>query len=101
MGDPARWGILGTGLIASMFANDLDLSLENEVHAIASRRPRGAKGLCDSLGIPKSYDSYEHLVADPDIDLVYVAVPHSAHFEVSDASHCGWKADSCREAFHD
>lgn len=80
MSEPARWGILGTGLIASMFARDLALSPSNEIHAVGSRRPAGAKDMCDSFGIPKAYDSYEDLVADPDIDLVYIAVPHSAHF---------------------
>lgn len=81
MNSLARWGVLGTGLVASIFTSDLRLSPDAEIHAVASRRPGGAKEFCQTYGVPKAYDSYEELVADPEIDLVYVAVPHSAHFE--------------------
>ena len=76
----ARWGVLGTGLIASVFVQDVKLLDDAEVVAVASHRAGGAHGFAAKYGVPTAYDSYQALVADPDIDLVYVAVPHSRHF---------------------
>lgn len=78
---PVRWGILATGKIARAFAQDLALVPDAELVAVASRRRESAEAFVAELGGPhtRSYDSYEALVADPDVDVVYVATPHSLH----------------------
>lgn len=77
-----RWGILSTGMIAKNFAEVAHrLGGEVEVEAVASRTPAGAQGFAQAYGIPKAYGSYEALAEDPDVDIVYVATPHSRHYE--------------------
>lgn len=72
-----RWGIIGAGGIARVFAKDLT-GTSHEIHAIGSRSLEKAR----NFGYGKVfYGSYEELVADPDIDAVYVATPHSHHYD--------------------
>jgi len=78
---PIRWGILATGKIADTFANDLALVPDNELAAVGSRRPEAAQEFAARHGAARAYGSYEELVADPDVDVVYVATPHSRHLE--------------------
>ncbi|WP_106538996.1 Gfo/Idh/MocA family protein [Haloactinopolyspora alba] len=73
-----RWGILATGGIAGVFTRDL-LAHGHQVAAVGSRSPAGAQRFAESFGIPRAYGSYEELVADPDVDVVYVATPHNFH----------------------
>jgi len=75
-----RWGILATGGIAHAFTRDL-LTAGLQPAAVGSRRLESAQAFADEYGIPRAYGSYEQLVADPDIDIVYVASPHSHHHE--------------------
>ncbi len=78
-----RVGIVGAGWIAEKAAitlNGLDVC---ECHAIASRSGEKARAFARKWNIPKAYGSYRELYADPDIDLVYVATPHSHHYEVT------------------
>jgi predicted dehydrogenase len=74
-----RWGIIGTGGIASTFAGDLKLLLDAEVAAVGSRSQEGADRFGDRFGIERRYASYEQLVADDHIDAVYVSTPHPMH----------------------
>jgi predicted dehydrogenase len=73
-----RWGIVGAGWIANEFVRDL---VENgfSVTAIGSRSLDKAREFADRFGIPNAHGSYEELVADPDVDVVYVATPHPMH----------------------
>mgnify|MGYP000933086713 FL=1 len=73
-----RWGILATGGIAHAFTADLNTA-GLAVAAVGSRRPESAQEFAMTYGIPRSYGSYEELVADPDVDIVYIATPHSHH----------------------
>ena len=75
-----RLGIIGAGWIADKMAEALAPSTEMCVHAIASRSLDKAKEFAQKWNIEKAYGSYEELVADSDIDLVYIATPHSHHF---------------------
>ena len=77
-----RWGVLSTGVIARNFAVTAK-AMGDEVilHAVASRSMEKAAAFADEFGIEKRYDSYEALAADPDVDIVYVATPHSRHYE--------------------
>lgn len=77
-----RWGILSTGVIAKNFAQTAN-TMGDEVilHAVASRTMDKANEFADAYGIEKRYDSYQALANDPDVDIVYVATPHSRHYE--------------------
>ena len=78
---PLRWGILSTGSIARTFATDLPRSQSGTLLAVASRTPESAARFADEVGAPKSYGTYEALLADPEVDAVYIATPHPMHFE--------------------
>lgn len=75
-----RVGIIGAGWIADKMAEALSPLDEAEVLAIASRSLEKARQFADERGISRAYGSYEELVEDPDVDLVYVATPHSHHY---------------------
>lgn len=82
--DPAaapalRWGIMGPGGIARRFAREIPAYTASRIHAVGSRSETRARAFADEFGIDKAYGSYEALVADPDVDAVYVASPHSEH----------------------
>ncbi len=75
-----RWGILGTGGIASLQAADL-VSNGFSVAAVGSRSKATAAEFATRFGIPTAHGSYAELVADPTVDVVYVATPHPFHAE--------------------
>ncbi|SEF15756.1 Gfo/Idh/MocA family protein [Jiangella alba] len=74
-----RWGIIGTGGIAAAFARDLQVVDDAEVVAVGSRSDESASDFAGRLDVARSYGSYEKLVDDPDVDVVYVATPQTAH----------------------
>ena len=76
-----RWGIIGTGGIASTFVGDLAHTDSGVAAAVGSRTQEAADRFADRHGIERRYASYESLVADPDVDAVYVATPHPMHYE--------------------
>jgi predicted dehydrogenase len=79
MSEPLRWGVLGTGGIAATFAADLELTGTGVVAAVASRRMETADRFGERFGVPNRHASYEALVVDPDVDVVYIATPHPSH----------------------
>jgi len=78
---PVRWGILATGKIARSFARDLALLPEAQIAAVGSRRLGAAEEFAAEHDVAAAYGSYEELVADPAVDVVYVATPHALHKE--------------------
>lgn len=74
-----RWGIIGTGGIAREFAFDLQRLADHKVHAVGSRSAQKGHAFAAEFPDCTSYGSYEELVADPEIDGVYVATPHPSH----------------------
>ncbi|MGA8987338.1 Gfo/Idh/MocA family protein [Aeromicrobium sp.] len=76
-----RWGILATGHIAESFATDLALTEGNELAAVGSRSSDSASAFADRHGAARSYGSYSELAADPEVDVIYVATPHSRHLD--------------------
>lgn len=76
-----NWGIIGLGSIANKFAADLLLSKEAQLYGVASRDLNKAKNFSKKYKSIKYYSSYEDLVDDPEIDVIYIATPHTFHFE--------------------
>jgi len=76
----ARWGILGTGFIAGLQTPDL-VDNGSVVKAVGSRTMASAAEFAARFQIPTSHGSYEDLVADPDVDVVYISTPHPFHHE--------------------
>jgi predicted dehydrogenase len=83
MSDTFRWGIVGTGGIASAFCRDLRLLPDHAVVAVGSRRAEAAARFGDEHGIPTRHATYAALAADPGIDAVYVATPHPGHHDAA------------------
>ncbi|ATY13938.1 gfo/Idh/MocA family oxidoreductase [Amycolatopsis sp. AA4] len=76
-----RWGLLATGTIAAEFAAGVEQSRHGVLAAVASRTAERARDFATRYEIPKAYGSYEALLADPDVDAVYIATPHAQHEE--------------------
>jgi predicted dehydrogenase len=73
-----RWGILGTGFIAGLQTQDLQ-EHGFTVQAVGSRSLESARAFADQHGVAAAHGSYESLVADPAVDVVYIATPHPFH----------------------
>ena len=81
--DKMKVGIIGTGRIAEKAAITLN-GLDNcEAYAVGSRQQETADAFAAKWNIPKAYGSYTELIADKDIDLVYIGTPHSHHYDVT------------------
>ena len=78
---PLKWGILAPGGIANKFADAVRDFTAGTVVAVGSRDAGRAADFAEGHGIPRSYGSYADLVADDDVEAVYVASPHSGHRE--------------------
>ncbi len=78
MGEKLGWGILGTGGIAHTFTRDI-VEAGLLVAAVGSRSQDTAEAFGREFGIPRLHGSYEELLADPEVDIVYIATPHTFH----------------------
>ncbi|CAM5376948.1 oxidoreductase [Streptomyces spiroverticillatus] len=96
---PVRWGILATGDIASAFTAELKKMPDARVAAVASRTAERAKAFADRFDIPKAYGSWAELAADDEIDVVYVAAPHSAHRAAAGLCLEAGRAVLCEKSF--
>ena len=94
-----RWGIWGTGAMAHAFVQDLALAPGAVVGGIASRHLATAQEAARELGVARAYGSYEELLADPSIDIVYVATPNHRHFPDTCAALEAGKAVLCEKPF--
>lgn len=94
-----NWAILGCGKIARKFANDLQLLPNARLYAAASRSIGNAQAFASDFGFEKAYGSYEALVNDPEVDVVYIASPHSHHCEHTLLCLNHQKAVLCEKAF--
>lgn len=92
-----KWGILGPGIIAHEFVQDFQHVTNGVVHAVASRSMERATSFATTYDIPYAYDSYEQLYADPNIDAIYIATPHTFHFEQSKHAIEAGKAVLCEK----
>src|SRR4051794_35224780 len=77
---PVRWGVLGTAMIATTGTMPaMAQSPSSRLLAIASRRREQAELVARELGVPRVHGSYDELLADPDVDAVYVPLPNDLH----------------------
>jgi predicted dehydrogenase len=74
-----RWGIVAPGGIAEFFASTVLANTDQRIVAVASRSSERASRFAQRHGIGRAHGSYEGLVSDPSVDIVYVAAPHSEH----------------------
>ncbi len=81
--DKLAWGVIGTGNIAHKFANGVVASATGTLLAVASRSAGSAARFGDEFAIPRRYVSNEALVADPDVQAVYISLPNHLHVEWS------------------
>ena len=77
---PIRWGIIGPGTIARTFADGIAHSRTGRLEAIATRNPH-KPGLAEAFAGARIIHGYDALLADPAIDAVYIATPHTGHAE--------------------
>lgn len=74
-----RWGLLAAGRIAGAFAGGVKESRTGVLAAIGSRSLKKAKAFAEANGVPRAHGSYEELLADPEVDAIYIATPHPQH----------------------
>lgn len=81
MSSTVRWGILGCGRIAHKFASDLKYVSGAALVAAASRSREKADAFAHDFEVPRVYNRYEQLAEDPGVDVIYIASPHTMHYE--------------------
>jgi predicted dehydrogenase len=97
--DAIRWGILGTGGIAQKFAEGLALLPEARMTAVGSRTQASGDAFGEKWKIPNRHASYAALMADPEVDAVYIATPHTLHHENAIGCLSAGKAVLCEKPF--
>lgn len=97
--DKIRWGIISTGGIAHAFARGLRHLPDAEIVAVGSRSQASADEFGDQYGIANRYDSYEALVADERVDVVYIGTPHAFHADNMRLALGAGKHVLCEKAF--
>src|SRR5581483_3832727 len=83
MAEPVRWGILSTARINRALIPPLQASPESELVAVASREQARADAYAREWGIPRAYGDYRSLLADPDVEAIYISLPNGPHVEWS------------------
>src|SRR5450631_1069248 len=94
-----RWGILGCGRIARKFAADLTLVDDAALIALGARQLETAQKFAKEFPAPHVHGSYEALVSDPEVDVIYIASPHALHHEHTLLCLDHGKAVLCEKAF--
>lgn len=94
-----RWGILGTGTVATQFIEGLQSVPNAQLWAIGSRTIDKAQKFANLFHAPKAYGNYEELVQDPNIDVVYIATPQTRHKDDSILCLNAGKAVLCEKPF--
>ena len=85
-----RWGILGCGRIARKFASDLRLVNDVELVALGSRNRQNAEAFAKDFPAKRIHNTYEALVSDAEVDVIYIATPHNFHYENTPALSAAW-----------
>ncbi len=93
-----KWGILSTGHIANKFAKALAILPQAKLVAVASRNVSTTQKFAKEHNVPRAYATYEELVRDPEIDVVYIGTPHTFHLENSILCMRNGKSVLCEKA---
>ncbi len=99
MSKTIRWGILGTGTVARDVAQSFAHVADASLVAVASRSSDTARAFASQFNIPKAYGSYDELLADDEVDVVYIATPHHRHRDDCLRSFDAGKAVLCEKPF--
>ena len=83
MSEPVRWGLMSTARINAALIPGLKESAESEIVAVASRTRERAAEYAGDWGIPRAHGSYDDLLSDPDVEVVYISLPNGPHVEWS------------------
>jgi predicted dehydrogenase len=94
-----KWGILAPGRMAAKFTNGLKILANAELYAVGSRDRERAEKFAGDHGFKKYYGTYEELAGDPEVDVIYIASPHSSHHDQSLLCLKNKKAVLCEKAF--
>ncbi len=92
-----NWGILGPGKIAHQFAKGLSVTDKGVLFAVGSRNMERAADFARQYGASRSYGSYDDLIQDQDVDVIYVATPHHLHYEFTKKCLTAGKAVLCEK----
>jgi predicted dehydrogenase len=96
---PTGWGIAGLGRIATLVAGDFAHVPDAELVAVASRSAQRAEEFAGRHGVSRAHGSYGALMADPEVDAVYIATPHPQHHAIALAAIRAGKAVLVEKAF--
>lgn len=94
-----RWGIIGTGTIAKAFATDFRYAKTGELRAVASREKESADNFAEQFGIEFAMVDYFSLINSHEVDVIYIAVPHVYHYELTKACILAGKHVLCEKPF--
>lgn len=94
-----KWGVIGLGKIAGKFCEDLALVGAVELHAVASRSLENAKTFAQTHGAEVAYGDYQSIMRDPQVEVIYIATPHTFHAELAIACLEAGKAVLCEKPF--
>lgn len=94
-----KWGILAPGKMSAKFTEGLKLLDNVELYAVGSRNAGRAEKFAKDHGFKKAYGSYEELASDSEVDIIYIASPHSHHYEHTMLCLKNKKAVLCEKAF--
>jgi predicted dehydrogenase len=94
-----KWGILAPGKMSAKFTSGLKLLENVELYAVGSRDLNRAKQFAEEFGFKKYYGSYEELANDREVEIIYIASPHSHHYEHTLLCLKNKKAVICEKAF--
>lgn len=97
--DTVQWGILGCGAIAHKLAEAITKTKQCQITAVASRSAERASAFASKWGAPIALSSYEELVSHPDLDVIYIATPHSHHYAHTKLALSAGKNVLCEKAF--
>ena len=99
MGKHYKWGIMAPGKMAAKFANGLKVLENADLYAVGSRDLARAEKFAHDHGFRKAYGSYSELAGDPEVDIIYIASPHSQHHSQTMLCLKNKKAVICEKAF--
>jgi len=94
-----KWGILTAGKMSAKFVKALKLLGNADLYAVGARDKLKAKQFAEEYGFKRFYGSYEELATDPEVDIIYIASPHSLHYEHTMLCLRNKKAVLCEKAF--